>query len=1179
MRTLVLTLGLLTFAASPAVAGNLLFVSDSGSETAIADVLEADGHTVTRILGNYEAGATPALQGDLSVYAAVFWEASGTGSGGLHDVPTTSAITRYAASGGFVFVTGYDSIASPPDPELIALIGATGSVDVPGPPAPLTTASTPLTTGVVDLRGALPMGAFADRDAATGLNVDTLAISGSSEQAQWTLRPVGDGWIAFVSAGEGLVGTGSDAAWTIDDGAYNGAIRNFAYHASRVSNVLFVSDSGADAGIVSALELDGHRIDSALDVFVGGQTPPLEGDLTGYDAVVWSAAGTGFGSVHNLSTTEAVTAWVADGGWLFITGHDVMYGPDDPNMRAFFGCEYSGTTPSLLQALGDDANAMTVGLFDIRGESPRGLARTRNYLVSCAADTVAVAITGGSGSIQWALRPIGDGVVMWLSNGLANDFFRGPVSHASWVTPDNAAHRALRNAIYNAPGGFPPVDSDLDGTPDTRDCAPDDPTVYPGATERCDGVDNDCDADTADGVGEDGFGSPCDGDDSDLCTEGTIVCVADPEPTLSCTDDSDDTVDLCDGRDNDCDPSTLDGAAEGRLGEPCDGDDNDLCVEGAIVCTAGALTCSDETDDDVEVCDGVDNDCDGATDDDDDDIETLDPSVTGASVWHPDTDDDGCGDSEVTLQVCADGTPDGFVANALDLDDTDGACCGNGSVDGDEVCDGDDIGTLPATCAEYDAIWVAGAMACGATCDRADTSACVANVCGDGVMAGDEGCDDGGNEAGDGCDPGCVVEPGWACDGVARAASECDNACGDGILDRFEACDDANLEDADGCSPSCQVEPGWICDVVDDATTCGPICGDGLALGDERCDDGNTAAGDGCSGACTPEPGFACVVDAAVSACDETCGDGTLDPGEACDDANIEDADGCSPICDIEAGWACGDGLCAPTCGDGLVRGVEGLEGGCDDGNDDDGDGCDAFCLVEENYLCAGEPSACSLQAFCGDGAIDDGEACDDANREDGDGCTAACRVEPGWFCDEDAPTVCVPDTDEDSVADDDDNCVEVANSDQMDSDGDGAGDLCDSDRDGDGVENDDDACPDTYGDGDDGCEAGGDDTGTELDAGTDAGSTSDTGQDAGTTEDTIGDAVWSDAVSSDDTSGRVDADPGGSGAIDGADDSTVSGRRGGGCAAASSGRGHGAALLVALVAVWRRRRDASHSA
>ena len=58
-----------------------------------------------------------------------------------------------------------------------------------------------------------------------------------------------------------------------------------------------------------------------------------------------------------------------------------------------------------------------------------------------------------------------------------------------------------------------------------------------------------------------------------------------------------------------------------------------------------------------EVCDGVDNDCDGEVD------EGLD------QTWYADTDGDTHGDPEAAVEDCA--QPEGFVANDDDCDDTD----------------------------------------------------------------------------------------------------------------------------------------------------------------------------------------------------------------------------------------------------------------------------------------------------------------------------------------------------------------------------------------------------------------------------------------------------------------------------------------------------------------------------
>ncbi len=128
--------------------------------------------------------------------------------------------------------------------------------------------------------------------------------------------------------------------------------------------------------------------------------------------------------------------------------------------------------------------------------------------------------------------------------------------------------------------------------------------------------------------------------------------------------------------------------------------------------------------------------------------------------------------------------------------------------------------------------------------------------------------------------------------------------CGDGLIDGQENCEDGNAASGDGCSSACQVETGWSCS--GDPSVCTEICGDGLVVGSEQCDDGGTASGDGCDASCNVETGYSCT--GQPSACNEICGDGLIVGAEQCDDGNTMAGDGCSSQCAIEPGYAC-DGV------------------------------------------------------------------------------------------------------------------------------------------------------------------------------------------------------------------------------------------------------------------------------
>lgn len=224
--------------------------------------------------------------------------------------------------------------------------------------------------------------------------------------------------------------------------------------------------------------------------------------------------------------------------------------------------------------------------------------------------------------------------------------------------------------------------------------------------------------------------------------------------------------------------------------------------------------------------------------------------------------------------------------------------------------------------------------------------------CGDGVIAGNEQCDDGATAPGDGCDATCQRETGWACVGTP---SFCIEICGDSVIVGVEGCDDGGVAWGDGCGGMCQLELGWTC--VGEPSSCSEDCGDGLIVGVEGCDDGDTDPGDGCDATCQIEAGWSC--GGVPSSCSEVCGNGVTTASEDCDDGGTDPGDCCSPTCAYEGfGSPCDDAdLCTDldSC-DGAGLCIPGSMIPCDDSDPCTADGC-------------GEPSGCFHDPipFCGD--------------------------------------------------------------------------------------------------------------------------------------------------------------------------------------------------------------------
>ncbi len=296
-----------------------------------------------------------------------------------------------------------------------------------------------------------------------------------------------------------------------------------------------------------------------------------------------------------------------------------------------------------------------------------------------------------------------------------------------------------------------PVDADGDGFDVDEDCDDTLPEVHPDAEERCNGVDDDCDGEVDEGVAltlwpdgdGDGFGA------------GTVPATACEAPAGYSE------------RDGDC-------------------DDHDPTVHPEA----------------EELCNGVDDNCDGVADDGTEEI------------WYADADGDGYGDPDSWVEAC--GAPSGHVAAGGDCDDTDA----NVHPGAEELCDLDDDD-------------------CDGRADLGEVSLWYEDLDGDGY--GDPA------SAESTCDP----EPGWVQQGgdcepteagihpaAAETCNEVDDDCDGGTDEDFDLDGDGYLEQ------SCADTLGMDVDCDDSDAEVHPgaseICDDGL---DNDCDGAATRCG------------------------------------------------------------------------------------------------------------------------------------------------------------------------------------------------------------------------------------------------------------------------------------------------------------------------------------------------
>jgi cysteine-rich repeat protein len=322
-------------------------------------------------------------------------------------------------------------------------------------------------------------------------------------------------------------------------------------------------------------------------------------------------------------------------------------------------------------------------------------------------------------------------------------------------------------------------------------------------------------------------------------------------------------------------------------------------------------------------------------------------------------------------------------------------------------------------CVPTEALAACAGLEDGVLCTTSQLSAgvcggqvCIAAGCGNGVLDGDELCDDGNTQGNDGCSEGCdsletcgdgVRNFGEQCDcgddpsrtrspctainSDTDAASQCRadctlKTCGNGIVEGIEQCEEgqpittATCETfgyyggALGCTAFCQLEPSG----------CVGRCGDGSIQGVEQCDGANLGSSTTCTQIGYYRGSLACNALCSYAGCNGRCGDGVWDQsdGEGCD-TNLRPT--CSALGFYGPGTAGCTGACTPTpgscarCGDGIVQATD---EDCD-GLNLDGETCatlitnatgsDLRCTAACNF----DISGCTT---CGNGTCEMGTDC-----------------------------------------------------------------------------------------------------------------------------------------------------------------------------------------------------------